>query len=108
MALRAGSPIRGPVWNKVPDAIAEGLLQLPLDEPERSLRELSVQLTEEQRYCLSQSTESPILKSRDLITALTFIVIKAVEKFENAGPVTKNCQTIQGSNTRVACHPPLP
>jgi putative transposase len=67
----------------VPEAIAEPLMQLALAESERSPRELSVRFTEEQRYYLSESTVYRVLKSRDLITAPAFIVMKAADKFQN-------------------------
>lgn len=81
--LEDRKPDPGPVWNKVPEAIAEQLVQLALAEPEFSPRELSVRFTEEQRYYLSESTVYRILKSRDLITAPAFIVMKAADKFQH-------------------------
>jgi len=41
-----------------------------------------VRFTEEQRYYLSESTVYRILKSRDLITAPAFIVMKAADRFQ--------------------------
>ena len=76
-------PARGSVWNKVPEATAEPLVQLALAEPDLSPRELAVRCTEEQRYSLSESTVDRLLKSRDLITAPAFIVMKAADRFQN-------------------------
>lgn len=76
-------PVPGPVWNKVPEAMAEQLVQLALAEPERSPRELSVRCTEKQRYYLSESTVYRILTSRDVITAPAFIVMKAADRFQH-------------------------
>ena len=73
----------GPVWNKVPDAVAEHLVTLALAEPDLSSRELSVRFTEQNRYYLSESSVYRILKSRGLITAPAFIVMKAADKFQN-------------------------
>lgn len=42
-----------------------------------------MRFTEEQRYYLSESTVYRVLKSRDLITAPAFIVMKAADKFQN-------------------------
>jgi putative transposase len=76
-------PDPGPVWNKVPEAVAEQLVTLALAEPDLSPRELSVRFTEQNRYYLSESSVYRILKSRDLITAPAFIVMKAADKFSN-------------------------
>ncbi len=81
--LEDRKPAPGPVWNKVPEAIAEQLVQLALAEPELSPRELAVRFTEEKRYYLSESTVYRVLKSRDLITAPAFIVMKAADQFQN-------------------------
>ena len=76
-------PDPGPVWNKVPDAVAEQLVTLALAESDLSPRELSVRFTEQNRYYLSESSVYRILKSRDLITAPAFLVMKASDKFSN-------------------------
>lgn len=81
--LEDKKPDPGPVWNKVPDAVAEQLVTLALAEPDLSPRELSVRFTEQNRYYLSESSVYRILKSRDLITAPAFIVMKASDKFSN-------------------------
>jgi len=76
-------PDPGPVWNKVPEATADQLVQLALAEPSLSPRELAVRFTEEQWYSLSESTVYRILKSRDLITTPAFIVMKAADRFQH-------------------------
>jgi putative transposase len=76
-------PDPGSVWNKVPDAIAEQLMTLALAEPDLSPRELAVRFTEQNSYYLSESSVYRILKSRDLITAPAFIVMRASDKFSN-------------------------
>ena len=81
--LEDRKPNPGPVWNKVPDAVAEQLVTLALAESDLSPRELSVRFTEQNRYYLSESSVYRILKSRDLITAPAFIVMKASDKFSN-------------------------
>lgn len=76
-------PSPGAVWNKVPDAVAERLVTLALAEPDLASRELSVRFTEQERYYLSESSVYRILKSRGLLTAPAFIVMKAADKFQN-------------------------
>jgi len=81
--LEDRKPSPGPVWNKVPDDVAERLVTLALAEPDLSSRELAVRFTEQNRYYLSESSVYRILKSRDLVTAPAFIVMKASDKFIN-------------------------
>lgn len=81
--LEDQKPVPGSVWNKVPEVIAEQLVQLALAEPDLSPRELAVRFTEGQRYALSESTVYRVLKSRDLITAPAFIVMKAADRFQH-------------------------
>jgi transposase InsO family protein len=81
--LEDRKPDPGPVWNKVPEAVAEQLVTLALAESDLSPRELSVRFTEQNRYYLSESSVYRILKSRDLITSPAFIVMKASDKFSN-------------------------
>ena len=73
--LEDKKPAPGPVWNKVPEDIAEQLVEFALAEPDLSPRELAVRFTEERRYYLSESTVYRVLKSHDLITAPAFIVL---------------------------------
>lgn len=81
--LEDRKPVPGLVWNKVPAATVEQLVQLALAEPDLSPRELAVRFTEEQRYYLSESTVYRVLKSRDLVTAPAFIVMKAADRFQH-------------------------
>ncbi len=67
----------------MPEAIAEQLVTLALAEPDLSSRELAVRFTEQNRYYLSESSVYRILKSRELVTAPAFIVMKAADKFSN-------------------------
>ena len=77
------TPSPGPVWNKVPEEMAEQLVALALAEPDRSSRELAVRCTEQNGYYLSESSVYRILKSRDLITAPACITMTAADRFQN-------------------------
>jgi transposase-like protein len=69
------------VWNKVPDKQQKQLLDLALDKPELSPRELAVHFTTETSYFISEATAYRILKKHDLITSPAWIVMKAADKF---------------------------
>ena len=71
------------VWNRIPDEIREQIVQLALDEPELSPRELSIRFTDEQRYFVSEASVYRLLKAQDLITSPAYIVIKAADEFQD-------------------------
>ena len=69
------------VWNRIPDAVREQIIDMALDCPELSPRELAVRFTDEQRYFVSEASVYRLLKSQDLITSPAYIVIKAADEF---------------------------
>ena len=78
---RSSAPSR--VWNRIPDEVRSEIIDLALDEPERSPRELVVTFTDTQRYFVSEPSVYRILKAQDLITSPAFIVIKAADEFRD-------------------------
>lgn len=81
--LADGLPAPQAVWNKVPDKQRKQLLDMALDEPDLSPRELAVRFTEQKRYFLSEATAYRILKEHGLVTSPAWIVMKAADKFQN-------------------------
>ena len=75
-ALADRSPRPGSVWNRIPDEIRAQLLQLALDEPELSPRELAVRFTDQSGYFVSESSVYRLLKAHGLITSPAFVVIR--------------------------------
>ena len=71
------------MWNRIPDEVRERIVQLALDEPELSPRELAVRFTDTQRSFVSEASVYRLLKAHDLITSPAFIVLKAAEEFRN-------------------------
>jgi transposase InsO family protein len=71
------------VWNRVPDDMRSRILQLALDEPELSPRELAVRFTDTERYFVSEASVYRLLKAHDLITSPAFIVMKAADAFQH-------------------------
>ena len=76
-ALTDKAPMPARVWNKIPDDVREQIVELALEEPELSPRELAVRFTDTKRYFVSEASVYRLLKSHDLITSPAFIVIKA-------------------------------
>lgn len=71
------------VWNRIPDAVRQQIIDLALDVPELSPRELAVRFTDERRYFVSESSVYRLLKAHDLITSPAYVVIKAANEFKD-------------------------
>ena len=65
------------VWNRIADGVRENLIQLALDEPALSARELAIRFTDRESYFVSEASVYRLLKARNLIASPAFIVIKA-------------------------------
>ena len=81
LADRPSRPDR--VWNRIPEAIRSQIVDLALDQPELSPRELAVRFTDEEKYFVSEASVYRLLKAHDLITSPAYIVIKAAEEFRD-------------------------
>jgi transposase InsO family protein len=79
LADRPSRPDR--VWNRIPDVVRVQIIDMALDCPELSPRELAVRFTDERRYFVSEASVYRLLKSQDLITSPAYIVIKAADEF---------------------------
>jgi putative transposase len=69
------------IWNKLPAAVTQAVLELALKEPELSPRELAVSFVDRQRYFVSEASVYRLLKAHDLITSPAFILMKAADSF---------------------------
>ena len=58
-------------------------LQLALDEPALSPRELAVRFTDTEGYFVSEASVYRLLKAHDLIASPAFIVVKAEDEFKD-------------------------
>ncbi|MGB8897761.1 MAG: IS3 family transposase, partial [Methylocella sp.] len=82
-ALDDRSPRPDRVWNRIPDDIREQIVQLALDEPGLSPRELAVRFTDTEKYFVSEASLYRLLKAHDLIASPAFIVMKAADEFKD-------------------------
>ena len=78
---RLPKPLR--VWNRIPNSVRQQVVDLALEEPELSPRELAVRFTDTQRYFVSEASVYRLLKAHDLITSPAFVVIKAANEFRD-------------------------
>ncbi len=69
------------VWNRLPDDVRAEILDLALDAPELSPRELAIRFTEQKNYYVSEASVYRLLKAHDLVTSPAFIVVKAADEF---------------------------
>jgi len=81
--LEDRSPKPSKVWNRIPDDIRDQIVDLALEEPELSPRELAVRFTDTKSYFVSEASVYRLLKAHDLITSPAFIVIKAASAFKD-------------------------
>ena len=70
-------------WNKIPQLVKEQVVEIALERPEQSSRELAWHITDTYRYYISESSVYRILKSHDLITSPAYILISASDHFQN-------------------------
>lgn len=73
-AVADKTPEPSNIWNRVPDEYRKKLLDMALDEPELSPRELAVKFTSRHNYFLSEATSYRILKEHNLVTSPAWIV----------------------------------
>jgi transposase InsO family protein len=82
-ALEDKAPMPTRVWNRIPDNVREQIIDLALEEPELSPRELAVRFTDTKGYFVSEASVYRLLKAHDLITSPAFVVIKAANEFKD-------------------------
>lgn len=82
-ALEDRQPHPGKVWNRIPDTVRQQVVDLALDEPELSPRELAVRFIDSKSYFVSEASVYRILKAVDMITSPAYVVIKAADEFKD-------------------------
>lgn len=81
-ALEDKKPTPTASWNQVPEEIRRVLVEVALDLPDLSPRELAVRFTDDHHYFISEATVYRILKEHDLVTSPAWIVLKAADQFD--------------------------
>ena len=71
------------IWNRVPNDVREQIVDLALEEPDLSPRELAVRFTDTKGYFVSEASVYRLLKAHDLITSPAFVVMKAADQFKH-------------------------
>lgn len=79
---RRAGPKR-PAWNRIPDDVRAKIIDLALELPELSPRELAVTFTDEKAYFVSEASVYRLLKAHGLITSPAYLVMKAANEFKD-------------------------
>ena len=82
-ALADRAPRAERVWNRISQAVRDSVIQLALDEPALSPRELAARFTDTRSYFISEASVYRLLKAQGLVTSPAFIVIKAADSFKD-------------------------
>jgi transposase InsO family protein len=70
-------------WNRIPDHVRGQIVNLALEYPDESPRQLTYRFIDDKAYFVSESSVYRILKGYDLIESPAFEVITAKNKFDN-------------------------
>jgi len=70
-------------WNKIPDAHRQKVVEIALDLPDLSPRELACHITDNKGFFISESSVYRILKQRGLITSPAYLVMRADSEFKD-------------------------
>jgi len=68
-------------WNEIPPWEREKVVEVALEKPELSPRELAWHITDTRGYYISESSVYRILKAHNLITSPVYTVLSAADKF---------------------------
>jgi len=81
--LEDRKPLARQFWNRIPEPVQEQVVQIALEQPEKSPRELAWYITDTQGYFISETSAYRILKRFDLITSPAFVMTTAAAKFKH-------------------------
>jgi transposase InsO family protein len=70
-------------WNKIPDSHRQKVVEVALEIPELSPRELACHITDNRGFFISESSVYRILKQRGLITSPAHLLMRADNEFKD-------------------------
>ena len=70
-------------WNRIPESVRELIVEVALERPDLTPRELAWHITDTYDYFVSESSVYRLLKAHDLITSPQFMVMSASDTFQN-------------------------
>lgn len=81
--LASKSRVEKSQWNRIPDQVRQEVVELALEVPELSPRELAFRMIDQKQYFISESSVYRILKSRGLITSPAYMLMAAADEFKD-------------------------
>jgi putative transposase len=72
-----------PVWNKIPEEERQQVVDVALEHPDKSPRQLAYYIIDQHETFVSESSVYRILKARDLITSPVFQIVTAASEFKH-------------------------
>jgi putative transposase len=81
--LSPGKAQRRRFWNRIPDGERERVVELAIEKPELSPRQLAWYITDTDGWFVSESSVYRILRAYDLIASPSHIVISAADEFRH-------------------------
>lgn len=76
-------PVNRQVWNRIPQAERENVVEMALEKEDFSARELAWYITDTKGYFISESSVYRILREYGLLTAPAHIVMSASDEFRD-------------------------
>jgi len=71
------------IWNRIPQEVRRQVVDLALQHPDRSPRQIAWLFTDKEGYFISESSAYRILKGYDLVESQAFTVISAADHFKH-------------------------
>lgn len=81
--LKARKPARRNFWNQIPDEQRQQVVEIALERPDLSCRELAFHITDTKKWFISESSVYRILKAQNLVTSPVFMVNEATDEFRD-------------------------
>jgi transposase InsO family protein len=81
--LKERKPARRSFWNQIPDEHRQQVVEVALERPELSCRELAFHITDTKRWFISESSVYRILKAQNLVTSPALLVNEAADEFRD-------------------------
>jgi len=81
LAVRPAAERR--VWNRIPEQERKRVVEIALEEPQKSPRELAWHITDHEGWFISESSVYRILKDFDLVASPAYIVMSAADEFRH-------------------------
>ncbi len=71
------------IWNRIPQEVKLQVVELALEHPDRSPRQIAWLFTDEKGYFISESSVYRVLKGYDLVEGPAFRVLSAADEFQH-------------------------